>query len=174
MDPLKTIMVRHILNFAARRDRAGRLCLDRAGRVPGLSGKTGEKVAGLIAAGEAQAAEAAALAAVARYTDKLAGLAADPGVEFVLRDICWRDGPKAANAAVQAALGLPVTGALDAGAKQALRQAERAPHALIRALARARATGLVSEADEKRFAAVTRLAIGLSPRRFAGDGLKAA
>lgn len=174
-DPaLRQIMATHILNFDARRDRAGRLCADRAGKVPGLSGAIAGKVAGLLAEGDFLRAEAAAVQAVARYTDKVAGIAGDPGVEFVLRDICWQAGPKGANEAVQRALGLVVSGVLDEGARAALRGAECRAHGLVKALEKARGAGLVSEADQRRWAAVSRIAISLSPRRFVGDGLKAA
>lgn len=174
-DPLRQIMATHILNMEARRDRLGRLCLDRAGLVPGLLGRPGsDKVARLIEEGAFERADAAAVSLVARYTDKMAGVARDPGVELVLRDICWQSGPKAANEAVQRALALDVSGRLDDGGRQALRGAERAAHGLLRKLQEARGIGLVSAEDQKRWTSMTRLGISLSPRRFTGDGLKAA
>lgn len=176
---LRQIMARHILNFEARRDRAGRLCVSRSGAVPGLTGRATarqtDKVAQLIREGDFTKAETTAVEAIARYTDKMAGLAQDPGVELVLRDCCWQAGPKSANEVVQAALGLDVTGVLDEPARRTLRGAEHAPHPLLRSLGQARKqrSGLVSEADEKRWAAVTRLGLSLSPRRYLGDGLRA-
>lgn len=175
---LRQIMATHILNFEAARDRAGRLCLNKAGAVPGLSGRVSDKVAsrvaGLIAEGAFGKAEGAAVEAVARYTDKVAGIAKDPGVELVLRDCCWQAGPKAANEVVQMALGLDVTGVLDEVGRCTLRGAELTPQHLLRRLKQARLEigGLVSGADEKRWSSVTRLGLSLSPRRFVGDGLR--
>lgn len=174
-DPaLRQIMATHILNFEARRDRAGRLCLDKSGDVPGLRGAAGKKVARLVAAGFFERAEVAATEAVARYTDKVAGVARDPGIEFVLRDICWQAGPKGANEAVQKALGLKVTGVLGETGRAELRLAECRSHAVVKALEKSRGIGLVSDADWKRWGAVTRIAYSLSPRKFVGDGLKVA
>lgn len=174
-DPaLRQIMATHILNYEARRDRAGRLCADRAGGVPGLTGAAAKKVAGLLEAGEFARAEAAAVQAVARYSDKVVGVATDPGVEFVLRDICWQAGPKGANEAVQRALGLNVTGVLDEAARGEVRLAECRAHGLVKALEKSRGVGLVSDADWKRWGAVSRIAFSLSPRRYIGDGMKAA
>ena len=171
---LRRIMATHILNFDARRDRAGRLCVDKAGAVPGLSGAVARRVAKLVEEAAYEKAEAAAVEAVARYTDKVAGIARDPGVEFVLRDICWQAGPKGANEAVQKALGLTVTGVLGEEGRAELRLAERRAHAVVKALEKARGIGLVSDADWKRWGAVTRIAYSLSPRRNVGDGLKVA
>lgn len=174
-DPaLRRIMATHILNFEARRDRAGRLCADRSGGLPGLKGAAAAKVVALLEAGDFGKAEAAAVAAVARYTDKVAGVAIDPGVEFVLRDICWQAGPKGANEAVQKALGLDVTGVLDEAARGEVRLAERRAHGLVKALEKSRGIGLVSDGDWKRWGAVSRIAFSLSPRRYVGDGLKVA
>ncbi len=175
---LRQIMATHILNFEASRDRAGRLCLSRAGTVPGLSGRVSEKVAtrvaGLISEGAFSKAEAAAVEAVARYTDKVTGLAKDPGIELVLRDCCWQSGPRAANEVVQRALGLDVTGVLDEVGRRALKGAELTPQHLLRRLKQARSDmgGLVSGADEKRWSSVMRLGLSLSPRRYVGDGLR--
>ncbi len=171
---LRRIMATHILNFDARRDRAGRLCLDRTGAVPGLKGAVVAKVARLLEDGDFIRAEAAAVDAIARYTDKMGGACQDTGVEFVLRDICWQAGPKGANEAVQRALGLPVTGVLDDPTRSELRLAECRAHAVVKALEKSRGVGLVSDADWKRWGAVTRIAYSLSPRRFVGDGLKVA
>lgn len=177
---LRQIMATHILNFDAARDRAGRLCLNRAGAVPGLSGRVSDKVSGRVAAliveGAYAKAEDAAVEAVARYTDKVDGLARDPGIELVLRDCCWQSGPKAANEVVQMALGLDVTGVLDDAARRVLRGAEVTPQPVLKRLRQARAdiAGLVSQEDERRWASVTRLALSLSPRRFLGDGLRVA
>jgi len=171
---LRQIMATHILNFEARRDRVGRLCADRAGGVPGLTGAAAKKVVGLLEAGEFVRAEVAAVQAVARYTDKVAGVASDPGVEFVLRDICWQAGPKGANEAVQRALGLTVTGVLDEAGRAEVRLAECRAHGLVKALEKSRGVGLVSDGDWKRWGAVSRIAFSLSPRRYVGDGLKVA
>ena len=171
---LRQIMATHILNFEARRDRAGRLCVDKAGAVPGLKGAAARKVALLVEEGAFEKAEAAAVSAVARYTDKVAGMARDPGIEFVLRDICWQAGPKGANEAVQKALGLKVSGVLGDAGRAELRLAECRAHAVVKALEKSRGIGLVSDVDWKRWGAVTRIAYSLSPRRFVGDGLKVA
>ncbi len=177
---LRQIMATHILNFEAARDRVGRLCLNKAGAVPGLSGrvpgKVSERVAALITEGAFGKAELAAVEAVARYTDKVVGIAKDPGVELVLRDCCWQAGPKSANEVVQLALGLDVTGVLDETGRGTLRGAEQSPQHLLRSLKQARCDigGLVSGADEKRWSAVTRLGLSLSPRRYVGDGLRVA
>ncbi len=170
-DVLRRIMATHILNFDARRDRAGRLCLAPDGRLPALAGRVpaaaAARVAALIAEGAFLKAEAAAVEAVARYTDKMAGVAREAGVEFLLRDICWQAGPKGANETVLRALGLPGDGVLDEAARVALRGAEHAPGPLLQALTAARDARGAAEA--KRAAQGLRIAQGLSPRRYAGD-----
>ena len=173
---LRAIMAAHILNFGVRRDRAGRLCAAGDGTVPGLPRAAGAKVGVLLAEARFGEAEAAAVRIVARYTDKVAGLARDPGVELVLRDCCWEGGPGHANAVLRGGIGLPAGLGLGADVRAAIAAAERSPHGLIRALQGARrdCAGLISARDEKRWAAVTRLALTLSPRAFRGDGLKVA
>lgn len=175
-DRMRLTMATHILNFDAVRDRAGRLCLVRRGtvdEVPGLTSRTQARAAArvrkLLLAAEFDRAEAAAVDAVAAYTDKMAGVSRDGGVEFFLRDCCWELGPKGANAVLQLALGFDPTGVVDEGVRGALRGAERAPHALLRALKSARAI----EADvarEKRWSAALRIALILSPKRYMGEG----
>lgn len=175
-DRLRLTMATHILNFEALRDRAGRLCLVRRGdveEVPGLTSRTqaraAAKVRKFLLAGQFDKAEAAAVDAVANYTDKMAGLSRDPGVEFYLRDCCWELGPKGANAVVQHALGFAASGVMDDPTRAALRGAERAPHAFLRALKVARAIEAEMDRD-KRWSAALRIAVTLSPKRYMGEG----
>ncbi|WP_170149518.1 N-acetylmuramoyl-L-alanine amidase [Rhodoplanes roseus] len=147
-DALRTRMAKHILDFEARRDKQGRLAVyrlpagDQGGtyEVAGFNDRyhpdEAAELAGLIEAGQAEAAEAKACGYILRDTAPAADWTSDPGVEFMLRDTIHHRGRGGAAKVLQRAVGVDQDG--DVGPATKAAAATMPPSILLPALRAAR------------------------------------
>jgi hypothetical protein len=134
---------RRIVDYEARRDASGHL---KVYQLPGGDGGGTREVAGindryhpealdliekLIREGRHKEAEDAAADHIRKYTDPVAMLSDVPAVQFALRDMAFNRGPTGAVKILQDALGLPADGIAGPRTREALRQAENDPPALL-------------------------------------------
>lgn len=151
---------RDIINFEARRDRAGHLTVYK---LPSNDGGGSYEVAGinerydgpqvrhlvqLLRAGKYDEAEKYAEEYIAENTDPAALLTHIPMLESNLRDIVFNRGQTGAVKTLQIALGVNVDGLWGPKSKAAMLKAEKNPRALLLKLRDAR------ETYERRFVGV--------------------
>lgn len=143
-------MARDIVNFEARRDKAGHLTVyhlpanDGGGRyeVAGINerydGPAVDKLVDLLNAGKFDEAEAFAEEYIAENTDPAELLTVIPRLESYLRDIVFNRGQRGAVKTLQLALGVTPDGQWGPISKAAMATAEADPDALLTRLRAAR------------------------------------
>lgn len=143
-------MARDIVNFEARRDKAGHLTIynlpanDGGGRyeVAGINerydGPAVDKLVEMLNAGKFDDAEAFAEEYIANNTDPAELLTVIPRLESYLRDIVFNRGQRGAVKTLQIALGVAVDGQWGPKSKAAMATAEADPNALLNRLREAR------------------------------------
>ncbi len=135
-----------IVDYEARRDAFGNL---KVYDLPSGDGGGAREVAGineryhpealdriekLIEDGKHGEAEDAAADHIRHYTDPVAMLSEIPAFQFALRDSAFNRGPTGAVKILQDALGLSTDGIAGPKTKEALRDAEKDPGKLLKAL----------------------------------------
>ncbi len=146
-------MAETIKNFEARRNRRTKQLEiywlpkgDGGGKyeVAGINQKYNKKVCdrlvALLQAGRFAEAEKLASEFIAKDTDRVADWCAIPAIEFYLRDCCFNRGATGAATILQIALGVDITGRVDASTRAALVAAAARPAAFLNALRAARET----------------------------------
>jgi lysozyme family protein len=144
---------RQIVDWEARRDRQGRLTVYQ---LPGNDGGGNYEVAGinqryhpqaarqlaeLIESGNDQQAESVAAEYIASYTDAVARLVSNAGLEAFLRDSTFNRGLGGATKILQLALKVSVTGVIGQESRAALAKLEKVkPVELLKDLRAARET----------------------------------
>ncbi len=143
-------MARDIINFEARRDKAGHLSVyhlpanDGGGRyeVAGINerydGPAVRKLVELLHEGKFDEAETYAEEYIAENTDPAELLTIVPSLESYLRDIVFNRGQRGAVKTLQIALNVVVDGKWGPRSKAAMVKAERDPEWLLRRLRDAR------------------------------------
>lgn len=143
-------MARDIVNFEARRDKSGHLCVynlpanDGGGRyeVAGINERYDkvavDKLVEMINAGQYDEAESFAEEYIAENTDPAELLSDIPCLESYLRDIVFNRGQKGCVKTLQLALGVTPDGKWGPKSKAAMAAAEANPQALLTSLRAAR------------------------------------
>ena len=143
-------MAAAIVNFEARRDRAGRLVVyklpegDGGGRyeVAGINEHynkdTADVLVSLIEQRRFDEAEALAADFIAQDTDRVSSWTSVPGLEFYLRDSVFNRGGGGGARILQRALGVTDDGAVGSQTRAAVAAAESNPLALLQRLRAAR------------------------------------
>lgn len=128
---------RTIVGWEARRDSKGRIQVyqlppnDGGGRyeVAGINEKydpvQAKKLAALVKAGKFQQVEDEAAEYIAKYTDRVAALVTNAGLDAFLRDCTFNRGFGGATKILQLALGVSVTGSIGPATKEALSKLEK-------------------------------------------------
>lgn len=147
----RTKIAAQIVKWEARRDNKGRLAIyklpgnDGGGKfeVAGINERyhpdTARQLASLINSGKHAQAEKLAAEHIAQFTDGIALLTKNPGIEAFLRDTAFNRGPAGAVKIVQVAMKVSVTGRLGEETRAAFERLEKdVPVALLQRLRDAR------------------------------------
>jgi len=138
-----TETARTIVNYEARRDKAGNLAVyklpsgDGGGtyEVAGINDKyhpaEAAKLKAMVEAGKSKEAETEAARYIAGYGSAVAEKATNPGVKFALQDAAFNRGPTGAVRIMQKALGVEVDGKWGPKTQAAFDAAEKDPKALL-------------------------------------------
>jgi murein L,D-transpeptidase YcbB/YkuD len=130
-------MARDIINFEARRNKAGHLSVYN---LPSNDGPAVRKLVEMLHDGQYDEAESFAEEYISENTDPAELLTHIPRLESYLRDIVFNRGQRGAVKTLQIALGVAVDGRWGPQSKAAMAKAEKNPDTLLSALRAARET----------------------------------